>query len=534
MTLSLEAIHQTLTDFFLNKFRTDAGSQIQFRFDKYGSAVSDSAFIDLDHPEWGYIAGKAQWTFSYLVNRIPVDDDGVNILLSQGDIDDTYYTRLLSPSIPYLPNGLDDATKQAIIQAFGNIKADALKVWNDVVAAWQINYKPSSATPENWYDTSKNEVWTSHSFQVTDTTPGPSTQLWKLKLSDVSMQQVLQLPEAVNNSSLNIPARILELQPNSREMLTQNVTARAAEPFHILAAEAQSDRLVVSPLVEHNIGIAAESVAKVGATPTESVALYDTYLQQHNTLDISKKLLVNQYLGNYAPTQPVQTSSISVSFDYCLINALRLWYKDVFINDTSWCIPTVLKGQLTTSGPAGNLPLIPIGFVAIRNLNIEGNWTAADEANASLATGFGPFQVTWDSVNKKLSYPGLQIIGWVLQKMPDLPPNNPPGSTLEVPQQVSPADGSVFNNYPRTTTLEWTSVSNAASYTVELDCYHCCEANKWCSDVGKTWIIVPNLQTTSYTFQFVGAQPGRWRVWAVDASGREGAKSPWREFRYTV
>ena len=33
-------------------------------------------------------------------------------------------------------------------------------------------------------------------------------------------------------------------------------------------------------------------------------------------------------------------------------------------------------------------------------------------------------------------------------------------------------------------------------------------------------------------FQFVGAQPGQWRVWAVDASGQEGAKSEWREFRY--
>ena len=31
---------------------------------------------------------------------------------------------------------------------------------------------------------------------------------------------------------------------------------------------------------------------------------------------------------------------------------------------------------------------------------------------------------------------------------------------------------------------------------------------------------------------FVGAQPGRWRVWAVDKEGREGFKSPWRLFVY--
>jgi hypothetical protein len=55
------------------------------------------------------------------------------------------------------------------------------------------------------------------------------------------------------------------------------------------------------------------------------------------------------------------------------------------------------------------------------------NWYE-DVANASIATDFGPFKVTAGIVNNelKLSHPGLQIIGWVLQKMPDLPPNDPP------------------------------------------------------------------------------------------------------------
>jgi hypothetical protein len=35
------------------------------------------------------------------------------------------------------------------------------------------------------------------------------------------------------------------------------------------------------------------------------------------------------------------------------------------------------------------------------------------------------------------------------------------------------------------------------------------------------------------TFQFIGAQPGHWRVWVVDAAGNPGPKSDWREFRFT-
>jgi hypothetical protein len=28
----------------------------------------------------------------------------------------------------------------------------------------------------------------------------------------------------------------------------------------------------------------------------------------------------------------------------------------------------------------------------------------------------------------------------------------------------------------------------------------------------------------------MGAQPGRWRVWAMDKDRRPGVKSPWRRF----
>lgn len=104
---------------------------------------------------------------------------------------------------------------------------------------------------------------------------------------------------------------------------------------------------------------------------------------------------------------------------------------------------------------------------------------------------------------------------------------------LPAPTLLSPACGSTFNIFPRTTNLSWRAVSGAASYVVEIDCYHCCESGKWCTDLGRTWRIERGITATSYTFDYVGAQPGRWRVSAVDASGREGAKSAWCEFTYT-
>lgn len=110
------------------------------------------------------------------------------------------------------------------------------------------------------------------------------------------------------------------------------------------------------------------------------------------------------------------------------------------------------------------------------------------------------------------------------------------GEVLPAPTQTWPEDGRTFDNYPRTTALRWEAVRGAASYIVELDCLHCCESGKWCSDLGKPWKVVrdiPVVRSPGYKFQFVGTQTGRWRVWAVDDKGREGEKSPWRTFRYT-
>ena len=41
------------------------------------------------------------------------------------------------------------------------------------------------------------------------------------------------------------------------------------------------------------------------------------------------------------------------------------------------------------------------------------------------------------------------------------------------------------------------------------------------------------LRQTAYEFVFMGAQPGRWRVWAIDKDRRHGVKSPWRRFIHT-
>ncbi|MEA3325465.1 MAG: AbfB domain-containing protein [Euryarchaeota archaeon] len=95
---------------------------------------------------------------------------------------------------------------------------------------------------------------------------------------------------------------------------------------------------------------------------------------------------------------------------------------------------------------------------------------------------------------------------------------------LAAPTQISPLNNSTFYHYPRRTVLKWEPVPRAASYTVEVEYKY---GNIWSLSRRKS-----DIKATSYVFNFVGAQPGRWRVWAVGADGKASAKSGWWEFRY--
>ncbi len=112
------------------------------------------------------------------------------------------------------------------------------------------------------------------------------------------------------------------------------------------------------------------------------------------------------------------------------------------------------------------------------------------------------------------------------------------GLNLPAPVQLSPADGVIFDGFPREKLkLEWAAVEGALTYSVEVDfCRGPTKGNTDCVDpqphILKGMPPMTDIVQTSVEFTFIGAQPGRWRVWAVDKDGNEGFKSPWRAFAY--
>ncbi len=108
---------------------------------------------------------------------------------------------------------------------------------------------------------------------------------------------------------------------------------------------------------------------------------------------------------------------------------------------------------------------------------------------------------------------------------------------LPAPIQLSPADKQVLDVFPRNLRLEWNPVAGAVSYGLEVEaCWKpSSEAIKRLPDDGECINPSPyeekyGLPDTNYEFMFKGAQPGRWRVWAIDQNHKAGNKSPWRSF----
>ncbi|MCI5162007.1 MAG: hypothetical protein D3917_08275, partial [Candidatus Electrothrix sp. AX5] len=92
---------------------------------------------------------------------------------------------------------------------------------------------------------------------------------------------------------------------------------------------------------------------------------------------------------------------------------------------------------------------------------------------------------------------------------------------LTAPQQVSPAQGTVFHHVPRRTLVAWQPVPRARSYVVEIK-YN-----------GRLWTTLNATDEATFaTFDFPGAGQGEWRVMAQGRRGMNGPASPWSSFQY--
>jgi hypothetical protein len=99
-------------------------------------------------------------------------------------------------------------------------------------------------------------------------------------------------------------------------------------------------------------------------------------------------------------------------------------------------------------------------------------------------------------------------------------------TTVPRPSLISPEDDKEFDYYPREVTFVWSAVTAPGTVTYNIEIQY--NGGSW-----SNWRVVNGLTSTTYTMDnFVGANPGRWRVWATSSTLGDGEKTEWREFEF--
>jgi hypothetical protein len=132
------------------------------------------------------------------------------------------------------------------------------------------------------------------------------------------------------------------------------------------------------------------------------------------------------------PPRPVTATQLGATFRYRRVSIQRQWMDSTIFRLPGWSIGGLVAGSISngrTDSNPGILPLLPVAFIAVKDVSISGAWSDSDKAAASAAlsggtiASFGPFVLTgavFDGATLKV--PGIMIIAWICEVMPTLPP----------------------------------------------------------------------------------------------------------------
>jgi hypothetical protein len=148
---------------------------------------------------------------------------------------------------------------------------------------------------------------------------------------------------------------------------------------------------------------------------------------------VQSRVLLQQLQTVREQSQPqaVTSSSMELSFRYCLVTARRPWVSSAFLTARNWFIPRMRAGEIAsgTGLGEGSFEVMPTAALCVRDLRITAAWSAEERSVLPAMTKFGPFSLIGSELEANatsLVCPGIQVIGWVMEPMPMLPPNSDP------------------------------------------------------------------------------------------------------------
>jgi TonB family protein len=128
-----------------------------------------------------------------------------------------------------------------------------------------------------------------------------------------------------------------------------------------------------------------------------------------------------------------------------------------------------------------------------------------------------------------VTHPAPDGLPTLRRRQVNISPPQPQDSSLPAPIPISPPDHAMFEGYVRRLTCKWEASPGAVAYLLEWDYM---DQGAWHAESSGIPGTAYEASATEASIEFIGAQPGRWRVWPVNSNGQRGNPSEWRSFRF--
>jgi len=336
--------------------------------------------------------------------------------------------------------------------SFAIVKATAKQLFEPTLNTFELPnypYHPIFANPVDWYDETNTQNWTTYSSGQTTGTAGDGTSGTP--------------PASTPPPPIIAPISWHVLMPVSDAIVVQ-------DRYFSASSEAIA-RPLLRPdfMIAHPMERALTPAAALPQMATASSAFIP------NRFSMSQFALALHLQTASTAAQPVVSAAPSVSFEYCLVTLQRRWLSEAFLGSPGWYLNGYLSGSLSTGAtpePSAAFDAVPTAFIVIQNLKIHAQWSQADTQAMQSSSGIGPFSLasqSFDAASGTLSCGGMQIIGWVCERQPLLPPQSDPSlvpvTSTGVPAATTATSVAASSSSSTATASSSTSASVASTGT---------------------------------------------------------------------
>jgi hypothetical protein len=455
MSTELEELVEDFYDYFIDLYHQDDAhkdGEAILAFQALGTAITPEMF-ELSTGEFAEQLAIEQ--FSTLANKLPMLEDDTIVGHSSRTADGLYEVIIFSAKS--LPDS--DST------SFDRFRSHAEKEFDTSKKPPLLNtgqsYRPAVAAPPNWCAPQDPGGWTHKSFTRTETSstttetgnprprPRPKVPLraWDMRVLQADIAPALESPAAVERlmPQLTLRAQAAGATPGTLKM---HSLALASERLRVSAQPEQAG-FMRAQLAPAALAPAAFKPQAAFTAPRLNAAAAGAVLRKRPLLDqlepgvqppASAPLIPRAdvlaaqtaVLNDAASTQDVTSQSITVSFDYCLVDITRSWISDEFFTLKNWYMEGYQQGELASGTGTGGKPfeVLPAAAILVRNLTIKADWSEENRTSLETTLGFGPFSLqgrTYRKETGELLQPGMQLVAWVFEPMPTIPPKGDPG-----------------------------------------------------------------------------------------------------------